>query len=56
MRDPIEWFEEAIDSGRYDKEMIEYMRKCLDKEVFDIELFLEWVKKKLDNVDRSNYG
>jgi len=47
MRDPIKWFEEAINSGKYKKEVIAEIRACISESSFNIDKFMEWVIEQL---------
>ncbi|HUT65700.1 MAG TPA: hypothetical protein VMZ05_06075 [Spirochaetota bacterium] len=48
MRDPIKWFEEAIDSGKYKKEVIAKIIACISEDRFNINEFINWVSEQLE--------
>ena len=48
MRDPIKWFEEAINSGKYKKEVIAEIRACISEDGFNVDKFMDWLSEQLE--------
>jgi len=48
MEDPAQWFKEAIDSGKYKKDIIVKMSSCISENRFDITNFMSWVSEQLE--------
>jgi len=48
MRDYIKWFEEAINSGKYKKEVIAEIRACISEDRFNVDKFMNWVSEQLE--------
>jgi hypothetical protein len=48
MKEPIEWFSEAVTSNRYQKDIIEVMKECISEHGFKIDDFVRWVSKKIE--------
>lgn len=48
MRDPIKWFEEAINSGKYKKEVIAEIRACISEDGFNVGKFMDWLSEQLE--------
>ncbi len=48
MRDPIKWFEEAINSGKYRKEVIAEIRACISEDGFNVDKFMNWLSEELE--------
>ncbi len=48
MKDPIKWFEEAINSGKYKKEVIAEIRAYISEDGFNVDKFMDWVSKQLE--------
>jgi hypothetical protein len=52
--DPIKWFEEAVNSGKYQKEIIDEIKSCISKNSFNINQFMNWVLEQLEkDTDRD---
>lgn len=48
MKDPIKWFEEAVNSGRYQRDMIGEINSCISEDGFDVDKFMDWVLQQLE--------
>lgn len=48
MKEPIKWFEEAVNSGKYEKDIIGEIESCLSKDGFDVNKFMDWVSEQLE--------
>ena len=48
MRDPIIWFEEAIKSEKYKKEVITEIRACISEDGFNVDKFMYWLSEQLE--------
>jgi len=48
MKDPTHWFEEAVNSDKYKKDLIEEVQTCISEGSFDTNKFLDWVSKELE--------
>lgn len=48
MRDPIKWFEEAINSGKYKKEVIAEIRVYISEDGFNVDKFMNWLSEQLE--------
>lgn len=48
MKDPIKWFEEAANSGKYQKKVIGEIKSCISEDSFNIEEFMDWVSEQLE--------
>ncbi len=48
MRDPIKWFEEAIDSGKYKKKVIAEIRVSISEDGFNVDKFMDWLSEQLE--------
>jgi len=48
MKDPIKWFEKAINSGKYKEEVIAEIKSCIPEDGFEVDKFMDWVSKQLE--------
>lgn len=48
MKDPSKWFEEGINSGDHEKEVIAGIKSCISKNGFNVDKFMDWVLKQLE--------
>jgi hypothetical protein len=48
MRDPIIWFEEAINSGKYKKDVITEIRACISENGFNVDKFIYWLSEQIE--------
>jgi hypothetical protein len=48
MKNPIKWFEEAVKSGKYDKDVIDEIISCISEDGISINRFMEWVSEQLE--------
>ena len=48
MKEPIKWFEEAVNSGKYQKDVIGKMKSCISEDGFNVEEFMDWVSEQLE--------
>lgn len=48
MRYPIKWFEKAINSGRYNKQVITEIRACISEDGFNVGKFMYWLSEQLE--------
>lgn len=47
MKEPIKWFTEALDSGKYEKDVISEIISCISDNSFDSRKFMEWVSEQV---------
>jgi len=47
MKDPIKWFEDAVKSKKYQKDVIKRIESCISEGSFNIDKFMEWVAEQL---------
>ena len=47
MSDPIKWVEKAVNSGEYQKEIIDEIKSCISENSFDVNQFMNWVLEQL---------
>lgn len=47
MDEPIRWFEEAVNSGKYQKDVIDEIKSCVSEDGFNVGKFMEWVSQQL---------
>jgi hypothetical protein len=48
MKEPAKWFEDALNSGKYDEDIIVEIKSCVTEEGFDVKKFLNWVSEQLE--------
>ena len=48
MKNPIKWFEEAVNSGKYVEGIIVEIKSCISEEGFDVNKFMKWVSEQLE--------
>lgn len=48
MKEPIEWFEETVRSGKYEGDVIDEMKSCISENGFDLNKFVDWVSEQLE--------
>lgn len=48
MKDPMKWFEEAVNSAKYEKDVIDEMKSCISEDAFNLEKFMSWVLEQLE--------
>ena len=48
MKNPIKWFEEAVKSGKYDKDVIDDFRSNDNLPFISINRFMDWVSEQLE--------
>lgn len=48
MKEPIKWFEEAVNSGKYEEDIIGEIKSCLSEDGFDVNKFMDWVFEQLE--------
>jgi hypothetical protein len=48
MKNPTKWFEEAVKSGKYDKDVIDEIISCISEDGFSISRFMDWVSEQLE--------
>ncbi len=53
MRYPIKWFEKAINSGKYNKEVIAEIGACISEDGFNVDEFMDWLSEQLEK-DRGD--
>lgn len=57
MKEPTEWFEEAVSSGKYQKDVISEIKSCISEDGFNIEEFMDWVSEQLEKyLGEDGYG
>jgi hypothetical protein len=57
MKEPTEWFEDAVSSGKYRKDVISEIKSCISEEGFNIQEFMDWVSEQLEKcLDKDEYG
>ncbi|MHC1573801.1 MAG: hypothetical protein ACXQTJ_05095 [Candidatus Syntropharchaeales archaeon] len=56
MDDPIKWFEEAVNSGRYQRDMIGEINSCISEDGFDVDKFMDWVQVQLEQLEEKQEG
>jgi len=47
MKDPIKWFEDAVKSKKYQKDIIKKIDSCISEGSFNIDKFMKWVIEQL---------
>jgi hypothetical protein len=47
MKDPIKWFEDAVKSKKYQKDIIKKIDSCISESSFNMDKFMEWVTEQL---------
>jgi len=50
MRDPIIWFEKAINSGKYKEDIITEIRACISEDGFNVDKFMYWLSEQIEKI------
>jgi len=48
MKEPIKWFTDAVNLGKYDDDVITEIKSCISKDGFDISKFMEWASEQIE--------
>ena len=48
MKDPAKWFEEAVESGKYEEDIIDEIKSCISEDGFNVNKFMEWISEQLE--------
>ncbi|MBA7611679.1 hypothetical protein ES703_18907 [subsurface metagenome] len=54
MKEPIKWFEEAVNSEKYKSEVINEIKSCISEDGFDVNRFMDWVSEQLEEEGGEN--
>ena len=48
MKEPVKWFEVALNSGNYDKDVVAESISCISENRFNIDKFMDWTFEQLN--------
>lgn len=48
MKEPIKWFAEAVNSGKYGVDVLAEMKSCVSEDEFDVDKFINWVSEQIE--------
>jgi hypothetical protein len=48
VEDPLSWFEEAVEHGKYRLDIINEIKSCVSEAEFDYNRFMIWVSKQIE--------
>ena len=47
MKEPIKWFAEAVNSEKYEEDVIAEMKSCVSEDGFDVDKFINWASEQI---------
>ena len=56
IKEPVKWFDEAVRTGKYPKDLIEAIRQCTSGDRFDAAQFMTWVSQQLQAAETKDGG
>ena len=48
MKEPIKWFAEAVNSWKYEEDVIAEIKSCVSEDGFDADKFMDWVSEQIE--------
>lgn len=48
MEHPAKWFEEAVNSGKYEEDVVVEVASCISEDGFDSDKFMGWISEQLE--------